>query len=246
MARRKRRAEWHHENLERWLLTYADMITLLMLFFIVLYSMSNIDSEKYKQISESLSSIFNGGNFTLFLDQAPAGGAGVMEGVQPGKQVEPKQTGKALGTGGTSLYMTQATSSLQNFIKSGKVKVIPTERGFAISLVSDLSFGVGSADLGSDALPVLRQVADFLSQISNPIVVEGHTDSASVSGTKWTSNWELSAERAVSVLQALQAYGVPSDRLSAATYGETRPIMTNDTPEGRAYNRRVDIVIVEK
>jgi chemotaxis protein MotB len=246
MARRKKRVEWPHENLERWLLTYADMITLLMLFFIVLYAMSNVDTEKYKELSQALSSVFQGGNFTILFDQSASGTPGIMEGVQPGKQVESKKTGKVLGTGGTSSLMTQATSTLQNLIKSGRVKVIPTERGLAISLVSDFHFGVSSAELTPESIPVLQQVSDFLTQLPNAVVVEGHTDSAPVDTTKWSSNWELSAKRALAVLTALEAYGVPDSRLSLAAYGDTRPLMSNDTPEGRAYNRRVDLLIVEK
>ncbi len=246
MARRKKRQEWHHENLDRWLLTYADMITLLMLFFIIMYAMSNVDTEKYKELSQALSSVFNGGNFTILLDQTTTGSAGVMSGVKPGQPVETKKPGKALGKGGSSALRTNATSSLQNLIKSGRVKIIPTETGLAISLVSDFHFGIASADLSPEAMPVLSEVAGFLTQIPNSIVVEGHTDNAAVDTSKWSSNWQLSADRALAVLQGLEAYGVPGKRLSLAAYGDTRPVRPNDTPEGRAYNRRVDIVIMEK
>jgi chemotaxis protein MotB len=246
MARRKKHAEWHHEDLGRWLLTYADMITLLMLFFIIMYAMSNVNAEQYKQLSQALQSVFSGGNFSLFLEEATTGTPGIMEGVQSGKPIQTKKQGSVPGTGGSSMLRSQATSSLQNFIKSGRVKVIPTENGLAISLISDFQFAAASATLTQEAFPLLQQVAGFLTQIPNNIVVEGHTDNAPVDTTRWSSNWQLSGERALSVLQGLTAYGVPDQRLAMAAYGDTRPVQSNDTPEGRAYNRRVDIIIVEK
>ncbi|HVO39814.1 MAG TPA: OmpA family protein [Spirochaetia bacterium] len=244
MARKIRRPPEHHEDLGRWLLTYADMITLLMLFFIILYAMSNVDTAKYEQLAQALASVFNGGEFTIF-DQNTTGGAGVLPGVISGQRVESRGGGKRAGTGGQSTLRTQALSSLQNLVKSGRVRVIPTDRGFAISLTSDLYFDSASADLKADMMPVLQEVSDFLARIPNSVIVEGHTDNVPPDGKKWASNWQLSAERALAVLQALQDYGVAPDRMSASAYGDTRPVQSNDTPEGRSYNRRVDIVIVE-
>jgi chemotaxis protein MotB len=245
MARKIRRQPEHHEDLMRWLLTYADMITLLMLFFIILYAMSNIDTAKYTQLAQALASVFNGGEFTIF-DQNTPGGVGVLPGVTSGQKVESRGAGKRQGTGGQSMLQTQALSSLQNLVKSGRVRVIPTDRGFAVSLTSDLYFASASAQLGADAMPVLQEVSDFLAKIPNSVIVEGHTDNVPPDAKKWASNWQLSGERAVSVLQALEDYGVPSERMSATAYGDTRPVQSNDTPEGRSYNRRVDIVIVEQ
>jgi chemotaxis protein MotB len=132
-------------------------------------------------------------------------------------------------------------------VKAGKVKVIPTENGFAISLVSDLFFASASAALNADAMPVLQQVSDFLGQIPNSVVVEGHTDNIPPDAVRWPGgNWQLAAERSVAVLQTLEDYGVPTERLSSSSYGSTRPVQSNNTEEGRSFNRRVDIVIVEK
>jgi chemotaxis protein MotB len=248
MARRKMpRAEEPKPDLGRWLLTYADMITLLMLFFIILYSLSSVNQAKFTEMQQAFANVFNGGDFTIF-DTRSAGGAGVLQGVSAGQKVVSKQPtgGKNAGTGGQSTLRTQALSSLQNLVKAGKVKVIPTENGFAISLVSDLYFGSASAVLGAEAMPVLQAVSEFLGQIPNSIVIEGYTDNIPADGKKWTSNWQLSSERALAVLQTLEDYGLPSERLSGAAYGSTRPVQSNDTPEGRAYNRRVDIVVVEK
>ena len=95
-------------------------------------------------------------------------------------------------------------------------------------------------------MPVLQEVSDFLAKIPNSVIVEGHTDNVPPDSKKWVSNWQLSGERALTVLQTLEDYGVQPERLSASAYGDTRPVQSNDTPEGRSYNRRVDIVIVEQ
>jgi len=247
MARRKfRRAEEPKPDLMRWLLTYADMITLLMVFFIILYSMSAINPARFQEMQEAFSSVFTGGNFTIF-DTRGGGGAGVLQGLTPGQRVQSNRGGRNAGTGGQSLLRNQAVSSLQNLVKAGKVKVIPTENGFAISLVSDLFFASASAALNADAMPVLQQISDFLGQIPNSVVVEGHTDNIPPDAVRWPGgNWQLAAERSVAVLQTLEDYGVPTERLSSSSYGSTRPVQSNNTEEGRSFNRRVDIVIVEK
>jgi chemotaxis protein MotB len=246
MARKPRVVETKKkDNTDRWLLTYADMITLLMVFFIILVSLSSVNQARFEELQEAFSSVFNGGPFSIF-ETKGAGGAGVLQGLTPGQQVQSNRGGKAAGTGGQSVLRTQATSALQNLVKAGKMKVIPTENGFAISLVSDLFFATASAALGAEAMPVLRDVSDFLGQIPNSVVVEGHTDNIPPDIAKWSSNWDLSSARALAVLETLEDYGVPSERLSGAAYGDTRPVQTNDTPEGRAYNRRVDIVVVEQ
>jgi len=245
MARKIGKIEEPKQDLMRWLLTYADMITLLMLFFIILFAMSSLNTAKYAELAEALSNVFNGGNLTVF-DTRTTGGAGILEGVAAGKKIAARQGGRAAAAGGQSLLRDQALSSLQTLIKAGKVRVVPTERGFAISLVSDMYFATASAALGSAAYPVLQEVSDFLAQIPNAIIVEGHTDNIPPDPKKWTSNWQLSSERAVTVLQTLEDYGVPADRLSASAFGNMRPIQSNDTAEGRSYNRRVDIIIVEQ
>ena len=165
MARKQRGTPKHKkDNSERWLLTYSDMITLLMVFFIVLFAMSNPSQSKNQEMSEAFANIFGNAQWTPFVSSSGSG-AGVLTGVTAGQRVASNRGGKAQGTGGKSLTRVNAVSSLQNLIKAGKVTVIPTENGFAISLASDLYFGSASAALGQDAMPVLQQVADFLGQI---------------------------------------------------------------------------------
>jgi chemotaxis protein MotB len=246
MARKRRDTPKHKkDNSERWLLTYSDMITLLMVFFIVLFAMSNPSQAKNQEMSEAFANIFGNAQWTPFVSSSGSG-AGVLTGVTAGQRVASNRGGKAQGTGGKSLTRVNAVSSLQNLIKAGKVTVVPTENGFAISLASDLYFGSASAALGQDAMPVLQQVADFLGQIPNSVVVEGYTDTIRPDAQKWPDNWHLAAARSLAVLNTLEDYGIPSERLSSESFGEQRPVQSNDTAEGRAYNRRVDIVIVEQ
>jgi chemotaxis protein MotB len=197
MARRKRgKAEETKSDAAggmRWLLTYADMITLLMIFFIILYSISSANPAKFQEMQSAFASVFNSGNFTIF-DTRPAGAQGVMTNVQPGQRVTSNRGGPRSGTGGQSLVRLQAQSRLQNLVKAGRVKVIPTENGFAISLVDDLFFDSASAALKADAMPALQEVADFVSQIPNSVVIEGHTDNVPPDPTRWPGgNWQLAA-----------------------------------------------------
>jgi chemotaxis protein MotB len=247
MARKARESpkKAEKDRSERWLLTYADMITLLLLFFIILYSMSSVNPAKYQELAQAFASVFNGGPLQLFPNSS-AGGAGVLNGVNPGQKVTSPRGGANQGTGGASTLRQQAVSSLQNLVKAGRVKIVPTENGFAISLVSDQFFAPASAVLSPDAMPALQEVSGFLGQISNSISIEGYTDNLPVDTRRWTSNWQLASERALAVLYSLEDYGTPIERMSETSFGETRPVVPNDTPEGRAQNRRVDIVIVEK
>jgi len=249
MAKKKRAEEEEHENAERWLLTYSDMITLLMLFFIILYSMSTIDAAKYEQLSQSMGDVFGSVNVGVLFSEmtGQSGNVGLMDKSSSGEAAK-KASGSKASTvsSGKSMLQSKAVSMLQSLIQKGKTRVVSNENGVAISLAADVSFGVGSAELSSEAIPVLQEVAGFLMQLPNNIVVEGHSDSKAVDAGKFESNWDLSGKRALAVLQSLEAYGVKSERLSATAYGSTRPLRSNDTAEGRSYNRRVDILIVEK
>ncbi len=233
MARRRKKHEEGHENAERWLLTYADMITLLMLFFIVLYSMSNIDSEKYKEVSQALEEAFSGGNFGFF--EKASGSGGILEGVQK-PTIEAKSERKA-----------KLTEELKRVLRGNNTSVSEHADGISISMASDLFFAPASAEISEDGLSSIRRLAVLLSQIKEDIRVEGHTDTVPMEFTNpdnIADNWELSSKRALTVLGSLIAYGVPERQLSTAAFGSTRPVKSNDTPEGRANNRRVELIIL--
>jgi chemotaxis protein MotB len=239
MSMRNPRKDDSKEDPMRWLLTYADMITLLMLFFIILYALSSIDKEKYKEITQQIQSVMAGGNFTILVNSKPTGGWGLLDGVQPSAaKISPKKAGS-----GNSFLQAQIATTLQNPTMAGKTKMTTTEKGITVSVGSDFFFGTSSDRLSEDALPVVRGLAQVLSEIPNKISIEGYTDDSAVDRTQWDSNWDLSAARALVLLKALEQYGVPDSRLSVTAYGSTRSTMSNDTAEGRAYNRRVDVVI---
>jgi len=229
----KRKEEHEKENAERWLLTYADMITLLMLFFIVLYSMSNIDEKKEEQLSEGLEQAFDGGNFGVM--EMKSGSRGILEGVEK-VVVKEKSKGKE--------KRAKVTEQLKKLSNGNNVMVSENADGIKITLFSELTFGAGKYDLSEEGYDILRRLAPSLLEMEGDIRVEGHTDTQPVDqDSAVQDNWDLSSRRAMKVLSALVSYGIPEDRLSAVAHGSVQPIRPNDTPEGRSYNRRVEIII---
>jgi chemotaxis protein MotB len=246
---RKKKAEAEKENSERWLLTYADMITLLMLFFIVLYSMSKTDSAKFTQLAQTLESVFSGGNWGVFDSYIKAGsnqqfnqGRGLLtsDDRYPLVKTKPPERHK-------KVYH-QVVTMLQPYIKADRVRVASNEQGITISLSSDLFFDPGSAVLIQENTAVLDTVSALLAKLPNNVRIEGHTDDQplQLENTRFQSNWELSSQRAINVLEYFEKKGVTSKNMSAVSFGSTRPIESNAIPEGRAYNRRVDVVIVDQ
>jgi len=241
--------EAEKENAERWLLTYADMITLLMLFFIVLYSMSNADTAKVQQLSEELKSVLAGGNWGIFQNIGRTQKRGIDN-----------LSGKG-GIGSKNPYQTKNTQQIKVLSKANELfkpeieskylQVTMDERGLVITLTGDIFFEGGSAHIEDPARPVLNKVSTLLKSLPNFVRIEGHTDNFKVSmsrqGENYPSNWDLSSARSVNILRYLvEENFVDPRRLSAVAFGEYRPIDDNNTPEGRAYNRRVDIVILNE
>lgn len=226
-----------HASHERWLLTYADLITLLLAFFIILYAMSKSDYHKMYDLSRALSSAFHasqGGN----KDVMPPSDPSVLKG---GFSVLPE-----------SAQMMQLQEQLEKQIAKENgpqgmegVNTTLTERGLVVSLASSAFFESGEADLRPEARGVLASVAKNLIKSGRNIMIEGHTDNTPITTARYPSNWELSTARATTVVRWLiAAYHLPPDRLSASGYGEYHPLVANTTPENRSRNRRVDIVIL--
>lgn len=247
MAKRKQEPE--KENSERWLLTYSDMITLLMLFFIVLYSMSKADTAKYSQLAQVLESVFTGGNWGIFDAKPNAGdrqmfdsGRGSLQSADKWPLMKNKQPEKK-----KKMY-NQMVKELQPYIKADKLRVVSTETGITISLSSDLFFDPGSAQIVKENTAVLDTVGEMISKLDNNIRIEGHTDSMALNpdNTQFRSNWELSSQRSINILEYFEMKGVKANNMSAVAFGSTRPIENNNIPEGRAYNRRVDVVVVDQ
>ncbi len=239
-TKRVRRAgEEGHDNSERWLLTYADMITLLMLFFIVLYALAPHKPLINEDFAQTFQTIFQGANLGYIIQEKNAKGTkGMMlEGKQ---QIDPS---KVLREKRNSL-MTQLEYRLKNIMPQNQYKISEIQDGIRITLFSDTFFPPGSPEISPPSVPFLGKVAEALTALPNAIRIEGHTDGTAVEGDRFAKEWQLSTERALSVLNLFFSYGFPEDKASVAGYGSTKPIATDATPEGQAFNRRVDLVVL--
>jgi len=248
MSKRKHAAhDEEHENSERWLLTYADMITLLMVLFIVLFAIGQTDLKKFAAFKHSFHS--GGGSAAM------TGGNGVLNGSAaaantpvPGSS---SQTDKVSMANVEATALTGARKQIQAALSSAglnsAVQFRSDPRGLVVTIVTDhVLFETGSAVLTADGNHVIDAIAPSLLKLPNQISIEGHTDNQPIlGGGLYPTNWELSTGRATSVLRYLiDAHHVPGSRLSAAGYADQRPVAPNDTPANRAKNRRVDIVIL--
>lgn len=248
MARRKRQEE--QSNHDRWLVSYADFITLLFAFFVVMYSISSINEGKYRVLSDTLTNAF----------VTPAQS---LEPVQVGEQVhslipqpgdyatpEPvtEEPAERLPDESDELALDRIQANLnlalEPFVDQELVKVTRTDRGIEVEMKSEMLFRSGSASLSRSAFTVLKDVAALVRSVPNKINVEGHTDNVPINTITFPSNWELSAARAASVVHVLAKLGVEPPRMAATGYGEHQPIEENDSEGGRQSNRRVALVIM--
>lgn len=225
-----------------WLTTYSDMVTLLLCFFIALFNTSEVDEIQLQQMISSLNNI----------------GMGAMEGgatLTAGRNADLGNTIMALPSMEKGRFMStakkKATSLFTPEVKSNKVRVTTDERGLVISLASDAFFGPASATIDlEETRDILLRIGALLSSdevAGRKFRIEGHTDAAPVDPAgPWPSNWELSTARAVNVLHYLTNIGVDEKRFQVAGFSDTVPVASNDTREGQAYNRRVDIVILDE
>lgn len=245
----RRRPEEEHENHERWLVSYADFITLLFAFFVVMYAISSVNEGKYRVLSNSLVNAFKnttgqpGGQPIAVIQGAP---------VLPPKPIaKPERLPDAkkadeLKTERRSKMKNVADEimvALQPLVAQGKVRLLETSRGVTIEINDSILFPAGQAKLQVASINAMMAIAQVLSSSDFPITIEGHTDNIPISTQQFPSNWELSAMRATTVLRLFNEGGVGAERLTAIGYGETRPVETNTTIEGRARNRRVSILI---
>jgi len=226
---RRRKHDSEHENLERWLLTYSDLITLLLAFFIIMYSMSKIDSKKFGEMQEALSGVLKGG--TLVVKQ------GNQIGALSGQGVLKIGFMKSLGDA--------VKRDFQGLGNENLVNTEVTERGLVIHIMESALFEAGKAELTDEAKKTLSIVARHLASLPNHIRIEGHTDNLPIRTPVFPSNWELSSARATEVVRFfIDDFRVKPEMISALGYGEFRPLIPNNTPENRAMNRRVDIVVL--
>jgi chemotaxis protein MotB len=233
MTLKRKKSVEDKENLERWLLTYADLITLLLAFFIILYVFSKQDSKKYEAMTMQLKAIFSGG--TGLVDEGGRTGAQVLEGnIEGPSNVEIRRQLEAQING------VSQTDGLKN-----NISVITDERGIVINIMDQAFYDTGKADLKDKARETLSRIAPIIKTLPNEIRIEGHTDNVPISTAEFKSNWELSVRRATEVVRHLiEKGGISPKRISAAGYGEHRPVAANDTDANRAMNRRIEIIVV--
>jgi chemotaxis protein MotB len=250
----RKRHEEEVDNKERWLVSYADFITLLFAFFVVMYSISSVNEGKYKVLSDSLEGVFNA----------------------PQKSTRPIQTGAELArsegykTDVINIMPIRSTpepadeqlkqknylenqellqiagefeASLENLIEDEKVTVRKMDNWIEISLEDSVVFSSGGVEPVDEAFPVIEKIARILKAHDNAMLVEGHTDNIPIRTGAFPSNWELSSARAASVVRYLALEGVSPGRMAAMGYGEFRPVVRNDTPQGRRQNRRVVLLV---
>ncbi|MCU1728089.1 flagellar motor protein MotD [Pseudomonas sp. 7P_10.2_Bac1] len=244
MSRRRRAAE-EHVNHERWLVSYADFITLLFAFFVVMYSISSINEGKYKVISQALVGVFN--DTERSIKPIPVG----EERPLTTKPAEPlikdsENTDAGLGQAQDDPLKTIANEITQAFgdlIASNQLTVRGNELWVEIELNSSLLFGSGDAMPSDLAFNIIDKVAAILKPFDNPIHVEGFTDNLPIRTAQYPTNWELSSARSASIVRMLAMQGVDPGRMASVGYAEYQPVANNGTPEGRALNRRVVLVV---
>lgn len=215
------------EGRDRWLISYADLVTLLFALFVVLFAAA--DKERARSVAHSIAVQFGDTEMNAPASET-VGGSGLLPAADT-LAAEQEAINRAFA---------------DNQALGERAKVTRTERGIVISLAEAGFFAPGEAGLRDDALALVDTLADALRDSDAPLRIEGHTDSQPISNSRYPSNWELSSARASSVLARLVARQIPTSRLAVAGYADQRSIADNSTPQGRALNRRVDLVILSK
>ena len=236
-SRRGKRAEAEGgAGHERWLLTYADLITLLLAFFVILFALANVDVKKFENLKGSLAEAFNTG---VLSGQSSAS-------IVPAGTIR-DETQTSSNNPATSNLLTKLEAQLPQQGQFADVISYIAQRpeGVAVAISGTVAFVSGSSELTPEGTAALRQLATTLSELPNDLRVEGHTDNLPTASIRYPTNWELSTARSVSIVRFFQANGIAPSRLIAAGFGDQRPIAANTTARDRALNRRAEIVILD-
>ena len=239
MARKKKNNSGGLKG-DGWMATYADTVTLLLTFFVLLYSMSSVDAEKTKNIANAFVSMMSGQSgdslmeFNLYNGEVPLIGGETEDNFDGGEELTDQQ---------------KMFNTIKEFVHNNNlqdvVEIVDDERGVAMQLRDNILFETSSSDLREDSKSILNQLNTIIASVSNPILIEGHTDNRDINTSRFPSNWELSADRAVNVVRYfVEVLGQDPKRFSATGYGEFQPVAPNNTYEDMAKNRGVDILIV--
>ncbi|MDO8925603.1 MAG: flagellar motor protein MotD [Sideroxyarcus sp.] len=242
MARRPKRPE--HDNHERWMVSYADFITLLFAFFVVMYGISSVNEGKYKVFSVAVNQAFGsngkaGEGSSIQLSEQEMYFKSLVD--RRNARLAEKQRKQNERMQNLARNLDQ---SMAEFVKKGQMNVSQTGRGVELEINASALFNVGEAALQAEARQTLAAVAKQLAAEEFAIEVEGHTDNQPISTAQFPSNWELSSARASSVVRLFIEQGIVAKRLTAKGAADNRPVLSNDTPEGRTRNRRVTITVL--
>lgn len=245
LKKRKQKIDEHVDNHERWLVSYADFITLLFAFFIVMYAVSSVNEGKYRVLSSSLVSAFKNDNSTP--SQSTEFSPISIQQSNQADSIKLIDNPGILKTKKQERMKSMAKNilhALEPLVKDGQVRVAQSSLGITVEINASVLFSPGQAKLADSSSLTLQAVAHVIKGHEHEIHVEGHTDNLPIHTENFPSNWELSSARASSVIRLFIENGVEAHRLTAIGYGENRPIETNETPEGRKRNRRVTVMIL--
>ena len=272
----RRRRQEVHVNQERWLISYADFITLLFAFFVVMYSISQVNDSKYRVLSDTFVEAFHQ-KTEAQADLAPSQSASPSDDVinpidmvktatehanqdeqkpevkdpitntAPAEQQAPVTPDNPVKTSDELTQISDlVTERFTQLINDQMIQVSSNELWLQIELKDSILFPSGSADASEQAQKIFDEIASILKNYSNPVQVEGFTDNIPIKSVKYPTNWELSTARASAIVKYLVSKGVAPERLSAVGYGEYQPVVANDTDQGRAQNRRVAIMVAKR
>lgn len=214
-----------HDNVERWMVSYADFITLLFAFFTVMYAISHVDTGKLEKFAAATKDAFN---------VNPVHKKQIIDGVMPSRS---KQLGLEM----------EIKNALLSLGAGDYAEIRQDERGIILSFKDNILFESGKAEIKGSGSEILNAVASIIKKTSYKVLIEGHTDNIPIRNSTFSSNWDLSTARAASVLNYLiKSYNLPPDRFAISGYAEYKPVASNETPEGRAKNRRVDIIFLNE
>jgi chemotaxis protein MotB len=246
MKKPRYKHEEEHENHERWLVSYADFITLLFAFFVVMYSISQVNEGKYRVLANSINAAFHA---------IPGAAAGVIPSTLPAQPIVPptktpseiklEQMRQQNQTRMRSIALS-IMEALRPLVKEGKVLVTEGAMGITVEINASVLFQPGESRMEDSAIVTMATLGEILAITDFPIKVEGHTDNVPINTAQFPSNWELSGARASSVVRLFIANGVAAKNLTATGFADQRPVADNATPEGRLRNRRVAITVESK
>jgi chemotaxis protein MotB len=250
MARKKPHPE--HENHERWMVSYADFITLMFAFFVVMFATSQTDKARAQQVSDSVKQALDKGGVAAAVHEILGGtvdekGKGNAQMKGPGGSQKAKVAPERAVLAELLPSLQYLNKELQAEIHDGKIEMHLEPRGLVLSLRQATFFPSGEDAIDPKTYPIVEKIAQTIRELPNSVRLEGHTDSIPIHTARFHSNWELSAARSIGMMELLSdRFEIPRQRMAIAGYADTAPLDSNDTQEGRAHNRRVDIVILNQ